>query len=279
VEGKNIELLVQLSGKYSRVGKPDSWIEAGNGIRDLLEEYQPQENIEEKSSVPEALRIEEVRKTLSRVRLELRCTRVEGGWSLELHTAERIELEGVHVSAWPLSRPREHAADVPLLDPTSPVVLGTVEAGEITTLTGFRLAMGDEEACFALDLPLSGGPEDRVLSVLGGILRNREAFVRYLLLLLADLGQLPEPAINGNNANGTGGRWRSSDANETPLFEMLAQAWSREPARLKDVAALVDRLSGLADENGEPLLPAEFMAVWNIFREAMGRDVETSVTA
>jgi len=51
-----------------------------------------------------------------------------------------------------------------------------------------------------------------------------------------------------------------------PLFEILASSFARDPKSLIPVARLVKRLS---TDEGETLVPTEFMSVWQVFAEAM----------
>lgn len=272
IRGSNVEILVELIGRYSKIGRPESWISGEKSLQEILIDYTPPKSPLEVGPTPEALRLEKMAAILTKMELELRCAQETDGWNLTLHSTSVAKLDDITMDIRPLSIAQERAITVSDLDPAQPVNFGILAAAEITSLTAFRLRLSEEEACFALDLPLHGGPEDREQAILRSILRNREAFVRYLLLLLADWGQLQTiPPSTMGNVNGLGS-WGSESLTDIPLFEMLAQAWAREPERLDDVAAMVERLHDTTGEHGEPILPEDFLEVWRVFKTAMANE-------
>lgn len=275
IRGSNVEILVELIGRYSKIGRPESWISGEKGLQEILIDYTPPKSPLEVGPTPDAKRLEKMAGDLTKMELELHCAYETDGWNLTLHSTSLFKLDDIIMDVRPLSVAPERAITVPDLNPAQPVDLGILMAAEITSLTAFRLRLGDEEVCFALDLPLHGGPEDREQAILRSILRNREAFVRYLLLLLADWDQVPTiPASRIGNANGLGS-WGSESLSDAPLFEMLAQAWARDPERLDEVAAMVERLHDTNGEHGEPILPEDFLEVWKVFKTAMANEASS----
>jgi hypothetical protein len=275
VDGINVEILVELIGLYSRVGLPERWLSSEEGMGEMLVAYTQQNSAEAEAPTPEALRLEEVLKGLAALDMELHCEREEDAWSLTLHACSPFGLGDVLLDARPFTVIPERAAAVPILDPEQPVRIGAFTSAEITSLMAFRLTLGAEHACLALNLPLFGGPEDRELAILGQVLRNRETFVRYLLLLLADADQPPPlPGESETVGESGAGNWRGAGTTDVPLFEMLARAWARDPDRLKEVAALVRRLRDTVDERGESVLPPDFLALWQTFEAALAGEAK-----
>lgn len=273
VRGINVEILVELVGRYSKVGRPETWLAGEKGLHEILVGYAPPCcPLEHSGPSADTLCLEKMVVTLARVNLKLHCASDVGGWRLVLHSGQAVALGDIVVDVRPLSVSQERAVAAPDFDPERPLDLGLFATAEVTSLTAFRLRLGEEESCFALDVPLCGGPEDRDAAVLRAMLRNREAFVRYLLLLLADWGRL-EPVADSAPAHDAGsGGWRSGGFADVSLFEMLARTWAREPERLDDVAALIERLRSAADDQGAAVIPADFMAVWDVFRAAMDKE-------
>ena len=54
---------------------------------------------------------------------------------------------------------------------------------------------------------------------------------------------------------------------DSPFFEMLAKAYSRNPGSLKSIDDLVTRLEGSSGQ--DLVIPAEFRELWSIFRSAL----------
>lgn len=273
--GINVEILVELVGRHSKVGRPERWLSKDAGMGEMLVAYTPRDPAETGQPTSEALRLESMLQDIASLDMELRCEREDDAWSLTLHARSQLTLGDVRLHARPFTVVPERAAAVPALDPSHPVRLGAFTAAEITSLMAFELRLGEERLAFALNLPLVGGPDDRELAILAHVLRNRETFVRYLLLLLADADQPPTFAGEAETGGESGaGNWRSGDATDVPLFEMLARAWARDPDRLDEVAALVRRLRGSVGERGESVLPPDFLTLWQTFETAMAREAK-----
>jgi hypothetical protein len=111
---------------------------------------------------------------------------------------------------------------------------------------------------FVLNLPLEGGPADRRERILRTVLRDRARVLRFLLLLLGDMDSLltGDIALPGEASNERGESGRSPDAT---LLEPMVRALHREPARLDQIAKVVEELKGGKEGN---LLPEHFEELW-----------------
>jgi len=271
--GINVEILAELVGRCSRVGRPELWLSDDKGLGEMLVPYMPQDTTNSETPTPEALRLDEVQKGLIALDMELHCEREEAAWRLTLHSRTVFELGDVRLDARPFTVVPERTKPLPVLDPDQPVPLGVFAAAEVTSLVAFHLQLDGEQRSFARNLHLRGGPKDRDLAVLGLVLHNREAFVRYLLLLLTGDAQLPDLPAGRTAA----GKLRADDgrgdgAEDVPLFELLARTWARTPERLNEVATLLRRLQGATDDRGEPVVPPEFSAIWRVFETALAKE-------
>ena len=132
-------------------------------------------------------------------------------------------------------------------------------------MIGFALQRGSFELRFALNLPIEGLPPERDRAILRRVILNREGFLRYLLLLLGDLGDEGAGAGHDDGESGAWGTWGSGEG--STLLEEMVRAFSREPDRLDAVKRLVENLS--AEGDGEPVVPVEFLQVWDVFQAAM----------
>jgi hypothetical protein len=137
----------------------------------------------------------------------------------------------------------------------------------LTGLLAFELALGGQTIAFVLNIPVKNLPQGREQAILRHVVSNREGFLRYLLLLLAGLG---DGADIGSVARVFSAQRSSASAHfedDMPLLEELVRAFSRDPKRLMKVKRLVQ---DLREEQGEKkILPDGFLAFWQVFEEAL----------
>ncbi|RQT38701.1 phospholipase D family protein [Burkholderia contaminans] len=271
--GCNVEFVVELIGRTSKVGGPSDWV-GGDGIGPLLEPYVRSAPVDEQAMKDERA-LEHLRDELARAPLALYCDEADQGWHVALRGIDGVNWNGAAARAWLVSSDEALAVPVnprPLNVTHDPqqqgVALGEFASQHITSFTGFLLARGDATLSFALKLPLFGGPEERDLQILRAAIRNRDGLVRYLMLLLGDW------ASDDGNGQGEGmshsdGRRPSFD--DAALFEMLARAYAHEPARLVQIRDLVERLRrpDSSEHDREPILTADLMELWSVFESAL----------
>lgn len=265
---KNIEILVELIGRKSKVGGIDE-ILGPDGLGEYLVSFDPGEGeiTDEKKLQAEKL-IEKARTRLIEAVFSVNCEMVpnEGSWSLTL-VGQIPELEGITAArAWPITVAQDDAVNI-LESKTERTRLGDFSASSLTGLVAFELRTDcpDVSARFVLNLPINGVPEERKAAILNTVIANQEGFIRYLLLLLGDgsSGELPE--YRGSSG---WGRWlsRLGDQEDIPLLEELTRTYSRYPDRLLDISTLIHELS--SHEN--KVIPEDFLKVWSVFETAIG---------
>lgn len=266
--GRNVELMVELIGKHSKVGTPDSWL-GEKGLQHLLKPYERSPFAPTEETINARKTLDALHKEISNRVLEIRCETVGDNWTLILSGLESLDMREAHMAVWPLTLNSERAVVFTPENCNTPVKMGVVSKQEITSFVGFLLKLGDEELRFGLDIPLLNPPEGRDLEILRQALKNREGFVRYLVLLLGDW--TPAGANATSSAEGAQGWGGVGQTKDVPLFEMLARAYAREPERLKQVATVVARLRNEGVVETADVLPPAFMAVWECFETAMKR--------
>lgn len=268
--GRNVEFMVELVGKASKVGKPGSW-ESNEGLLHLLTPYQPFPP-PDATTLQEEQQLEELRARLSSAGLHLDCGPVDDGWELHLHGLDEVELGEAIVRVWPVTLHGDRAVALLPGAKLAPLSLGTMAAQDVTSFTAFRVSLDNYEIAFALDLPLKGAPPGRDLEVLKAALRNRDGFVRYLMLLLGDW----EPLSATGDGSSKAAAWHVSPQDSVPIFEMLARSFAREPQRLQHVAQLVERLRREfeGEDDAETVLPPEFIAIWGSFEKALAEEAK-----
>jgi hypothetical protein len=268
--GKNLEVLAELVGKWSAVGAPAD-ILGEDGLGEVLVPYTPAPGAAEEAQEREAEEaLESARDALAHARLLLSCTRVGTAWGLELQSEEAVPLPGISaVRCWPITIDGQLAADAAGLRNGEPVALGTFATTSVTGLLAFEVTAGAgmRKLTFGLNVPVTGMPEEREAAILTTVLRNRDGFLRYLMMLLGNMGnhavlpEQPQAELGGR------GRWSLAGFGTQSLLEDMTRAFARDPERLREVQRVVDRLSGTSE--GRSMIPDDFLAVWEVFRQAL----------
>jgi len=266
---KNIEILVGLVGRKSKVGGIDELLSA-DGLGEYLIDFDTTKEIETDSVRQKAEEsIEKARSLISDTALSIECNlgSKDGLWDLVL-IGEIPSLKGiVSACAWPITVIRDFAVDILDNDDHSMISLGEFSASSVTGLIAFELKSNhpDVMARFVLNLPVTGIPDERNSAILQTVISNQDGFIRYLMLLLGD-----DSASGLDPGNGSGfAKWFAQLAagEDTPLLEELTRTYSRHPERLKEISKLVRDLS-----QGSPdtIIPDDFLGLWNVFETAIG---------
>ncbi len=266
---KNIEILVGLVGRKSKVGGIDELLGA-DGLGEYLIDFDTTKETEIDAMRQEAEEfVEKARSRLSEAPLSIECNPAskEGLWALVL-AGEIPSFDGIAgASAWPITVARDFAANIFDSDSSGGILLGEFSASSVTGLIAFELRTNhpDVTARFVLNLPVKGLPEERNSAIMQTVISNQDGFIRYLLLLLDD------DTIEGfDTGNGSGlAKWlsRLADGEDIPLLEELTRTYSRHPERLSEISGLVRDLSqGSKDD----IIPENFLNLWAVFESAIG---------
>ncbi len=268
---KNIEILVGLVGKQSKVGGIDELLGA-DGLGEYLVDF---DTTTIKETVTDAVRrdaedcVERARSGLSEAALSIVCSPVpkEDLWALVL-TGKIPSLDGIiYASAWPITVTQDcYSGNIVDNDSHDRIKLRECSASSVTGFIAFELKTHhpDVTARFVLNLPISGVPEERDSAILQTVISNQDGFIRYLLLLLG------ENAASGLNT-GSGSGWakwltRLAAGEDIPLLEELTRTYSRHPERLSEISGLVRDLSQRS-QNG--IIPKDFLSLWTVFESAI----------
>lgn len=269
--GRNVEFMVELIGKASKVGQPADLL-GTKGLQHLLVPYERTE-VEVSVTQTDEDRLEQVRVQLAKASLQLECKVEENGWSVMLTGLGSFDRGTVAVQVWSATQHRDRAVTVAAAPDDAVVVLGVLVAQDITSFTAFRLSLGESELTFALDLPMLNAPEGRDLEVLKAALRNQDGFMRYLMLLLGDWA--PWAGGLGGLKRGRSGSGPTDWMDGLPVFEMLAWAFAREPERLEHVRQVIARLRTDAGPADADIVPVGFSVMWLSFERAMKQRVRS----
>ena len=276
ISGNNVELFVSLRGKRSKVGSIEQ-IMGDKGFGRLTREFVPNELDPAEPAVVTAEKwLDDARRVLCRGGLRLRCECTgsedaeEHVWRVWLDPVKSLPLKGIgSLSAWPITRGDGHARDVLSgLRSGVSVDLGTMPIVDLTRFLAFRMIDENEKASavFSTGLIIEGLPAERHVAILRWTIDSRDAFFRYLRLLLSEFGD-PFSAVLAVQ-EGAGAKAWVTGADDAPLLEDMVRALCRGGERLHAIDRLVTRLEA-GNETGADPVPAEFRTLWDAFRVAL----------
>ena len=202
----------------------------------------------------------------------------EGTFAVTLEAEKSLHVpEGMTATARPLSL--AHARAVPLGAGGSEEAIARFDGVSYEGLTSFfvfhvaaKVEGESGSSSFVLNVPLEGAPEGRLDAVLGRLLSNKEDFLRFLLLLLAESGlDIPSWLVGPGSGEGSAGRGRDRFGTGQGLLELLLRALARDPDKLRTVSEVVADLR--AGGRGDELLPDGFEAVWDAIWAVGGAEV------
>lgn len=257
----NVEFLVELAGKKSRVGIDVFFQKHAGGLSmtDLLEPFAQSEPVA-KDPAAEALdeALDLLRLEIARKRWTVRITAREAADEFAIVAAAEGDLpewtESITVRCRPLSLAREAAR--PLVAGSGDgVAFDSVSLEGLTSFLAFeasgRVGDRDRSVKFVVNARLIGEPANRKDRILQGMLRDKRSVVRFLLLLLSEAGEEFELGAGDTGAARIG---RSMEESESEaLLEPLLRAFERSPGRIAAVASLVRELESTA--GGSALVP------------------------
>lgn len=266
---RNVELMVGLLGDRTSHG-----IAAllGDGtsdtLRALLVPHEPGGGPPEEDTDEQVL--EGLRRAIGDAPLRLVATDTvqDDQLHLELH------LDGPALPAWP---PGTSVTIRPLASPPQterPYVgsatgrladFGDVSVEGLTAYLVVTVTSGERRLAFVRLLPLEGGPADRFTRIARRLLGDRDAVLRFLLMLL---GVAPGDGMASRTAHGTSGDAAGPSPPAAPLLEQLVRALHHEPDRLVRIKELVTTFSD------DGLLPDDVVHIWTaLVRSARGQEL------
>jgi hypothetical protein len=276
LSGSNVELFATLTGKRSRVGSVEE-ILGEKGFGRLTRPFVPDEfaAADLLQRAAEA-RLDAGRRELCLSGLKLRCEREPARddgqvlWRVWLTPPAALALTGIGaLRVWPITRGEGHAQDALVgLRVGQPIDLGAMPLLDLTRFLACHVSDQDSELSilFSTGFILEGLPSERHTAILRWVIDSKDAFFRYLRLLLSELGDPFAAALAAQDGSGNGA-WRTAD-DDAPLLEEMVRALCRGADQLHAIERLITRLEVTGEGENDPV-PAEFRALWETFRIAL----------
>ena len=282
--GRNVELFATLTGKRSNVGSVDD-IFGSDGFGRLTRPFVPDELKVDDTALRDAeALVDEARREICRSGLTLRCERADpngdGGalWKLTLMPSVPLQLPGIGaLRVWPITRGDAHGREaLEMLRLGRAIDLGAMPLIDLTKFLACRLTDESSECTllFSTGLIIEGLPSERHGAILRSIVGNRDAFFRYLRLLLSEFGDPFAAAMAAQEGEGHG-VWRSAH-DDSPLLEEMVRAFCGDGNQLGAIERLIVRLETVETGETSPV-PPEFRTLWDTFRIALRAEVDSRV--
>ena len=273
----NVEFDIALTGRKKHCGV-EATLHGGQketSLFDLLVRYHRSERpaLQRSEAEEAAYRLEQLGREIARLALLVRVEEDGDGYRMILSSDRPLPSSSdVSVTCWPVSRPFETGTE---LRPNESVhvSIGGLSLQGLTSFFAFQLETTSETGPVIIRIVnnarMTGQPEDRAERLLLEQLKTRGDVLRYLLFLLADIGDdsaYEFASLFSSASEGTSGR---AFQTQIPLFETMVRALSRHPEALTPIHSLIIDLQ--RTEKGSALLPDGLDQIWPVIWEARSR--------
>ncbi len=273
----NVEFDIALTGRKRHCGV-EATLHGGQketSLFDLLVRYQRSERtpLHRSDGEEAAYRLEQLGREIATLSLLVRVEDDGEGYRMVLSSDRPLpSAKNETITCWPTSRPFETATS---LNPGESVHLsvGGLSLQGITSFFAFQLettsADGPITTRIVTNARMTGQPDDRAERLLLEQLKTKGDVLRYLLFLLADIGDdsaYQLAALLSSPSEGTGNR---SYQPHIPLLETMVRALSRHPEALTPLDRLINDLQ--STEEGAALLPDGLDQIWPVIWETRSR--------
>ncbi|WP_121065094.1 phospholipase D family protein [Chachezhania antarctica] len=266
--GQNVEVFATLSGYTRDLGSVEDQM-SPDRLGRFLREFVPFDPPASEPEIAAEKRLDELRRTLAAGDPVLRCEEEDEG-RIRLHLSARTAVripEGMSVRLWPIVTGIENGIVVDAID-GSERLLARLALKDVTRWIGIRLTDEDShmEQDFTLGTELVDLPEARTAEILRALIENRDAFLRYVRLLLGDVSEAAKTLF----AAGQGGTLAGvfGTGHDSPILEDMVRALAGDGRQLRDIERLVTRLSDPETGRSE-VIPDEFLDLWQTFKSVM----------
>ncbi|MBY6163272.1 phospholipase D family protein [Mameliella alba] len=268
VGGQNVEVFATLAGYTSQIGTVEEQL-APERLGRFLREFQPYAPPETPQEDAAEDRLENLHRALAATRLVMRCDAdAEGRIHLYLSTANPLHVpDDISLRIWPIVAGHEHGIDLAALGEQERL-LARLPLRDVTRWVGVRLrdAATGLEQHFTLGTELTDLPEARTAEILRALIENRDAFLRYIRLLLGDVSEAAKALFAAGQGGSLSGVFGSN--RDAPILEDMVRALAGDGRQLRDIERLVTRLSD-PDTGQSEIIPEEFLHLWETFRSVI----------
>ncbi|MBY6200545.1 phospholipase D family protein [Maritalea mobilis] len=271
INGSNVEVFATLTGYTEDLGTMEDQI-SPERLGRFLREFVPYEPVDAFQEDAAEARLEGLRREMATSGPALRCEEDDEGRIL-LHLAAQTEVvipDGIGLRIWPVVAGIEHCICLTALG-ADEILLGRLPLRDVTRWIGVQLVDKETgfEQYFTLGTDLVDLPDARTAEILRALIENRDAFLRYIRLLLGDVSEAAKALFAAGQGGGLTGAFGTSQ--DAPILEHMVRALAGDGRQLRDIERLVTRLRD-PDTGRSDIIPDEFLHLWETFRAVMPED-------
>lgn len=273
--GRNIEFLVQLKTTSKKLQPQNIEKQLTTSDANNICLFEPYEGVYKTEPEEEKIREQNIRRLihgLSAIEIQGEAYQNESGlYNLKI-TIPKSDLkvpEGWQVKCKPLPERNRAVQELCLHTDTILTEFKDYEETALSPYLLFEIWIEQHlEKSFVLDMKILLD-DARLSRIFSSIINNRSRFLSYLSFLLSEeITVVHEEktsvrAFTKNKINGNGLAFFDG----SPVYEKLLLVSSREPAKLKKIDRLIQRLKDKEEQDGTKIIVPKFEEMWEIFRQ------------
>jgi len=268
----NIEFMIQLQGKNSKIGPDAIFKELINNDLNIFQKFERSEDVSDTDIL-----LSKQEEELQRIKLELVNSilkaQAEKQEDNNFAIAFKYELsEILHTKTI-----TAHAYLLSSIDQKQTLEFGVQNTWSVHNISeldiscfliiDLRYASPGPQLQFAMKIYIDNLPETRNSKIFTDIISNTNNFFRYIRFLLAD--NYWEDQLSFDEENDSNHQSKAQNGyfhQEEPIYENMLKAISRDPQKLLEIKKVMDKINE-EEINGESIIPVDFKNLWNVFEE------------
>lgn len=271
----NVEFLVSLSTTASRgptpiKGQLTSAMSNGMGLFEPFNHFNNRDEV----AVTLEQEIRELKHHLSSLAIYGEAKLNQGKYDLLIAIPE-VNFQvpgGLEVRCKPISDLKRTSVKLQMSNAELLTIFGGYDLIDLSPYLIFEIWQSENQLDqFVLDMQIDLSDE-RFDQIFNSIINSKSKFLNYLYFLMSE----ETPDVHDSKINNSG---RFSSLNDdqiafftgSPIYEKLLFTASRFPEKLASINTLIERTKSQVDADGNPLVTAEFLVMWQAFNAFKGQ--------
>jgi hypothetical protein len=265
---KNIEFMIRLKGKNSKIGPDVIFKELINKDLNVFEVYKDSEVLTEREKLLEVQEQELQKLKIDLVNANLKARALiqdDSNFQIELN----YDLSGVEnnpkieITVNLLNAEQKQRLQLKEINTWSVMNIGELD---LSSFLIFDLKYKGSAARikFVMKIEINNLPNKRSSLIFRDLISNTANFFKYIRFLLAENYWDDSLSFGDKIDKHSTGNEFDIYFNEEPLYENMLKAISRNPAKLEEIKKVMDKLD--QEENKDaPIIPKDFRELWSVF--------------
>lgn len=265
----NVEFMICLNGKDSKVGPDVIFSELFNDELNIFQKYDPTNQLseQEKEILTEEEMLSGLKVELVNSSIEARASKQEdGNYQIEfkydltlVHSNNEIEISAELFG----STGQKQILKTGIVNGWN---VYNISELDLSSFLIIQIKTKYTSIGFAVKIKISNLPNTRYSKIFRAIISNPQNFLKYIRFLLADNYWEEQLSFSDTDEKGKskGGTFMSWINYESPIYENMLQAVSREPEKLKEIQNVMETIEKEENETNT-IIPEDFRKLWSVF--------------